>query len=98
MDQTTSRNVYGGGGGVVASVPGLPCYVHVLICGGGNNAVNLKTGKAWADRWVCDVAHHSSPGESQGQATVKRRGMEVPATSLLVMGHVAILTYITVGR
>ena len=32
---------------IVASVPGLPCYVRVLICGGGDNAV--KTGKAWAD-------------------------------------------------
>ena len=26
-------------GGTLASVPGLPCYVRVLICGGGNNAV-----------------------------------------------------------
>ena len=32
---------------VLASVPGLPRYVRVLICGGGNNAV--RTGKAWAD-------------------------------------------------
>ena len=31
----------------LASVPGLPRYVRVLICGGGDNAV--KTGKAWAD-------------------------------------------------
>ena len=40
----------------------------------------------------------SSSGESQGQATGKRRGTGVPATSLLAMGHVAIRTYITVGR
>ena len=32
---------------ILASVPGLPRYVRVLICGGGDNAV--KTGKAWAD-------------------------------------------------
>ena len=31
----------------IALVPGLPRYVRVLICGGGDNAV--KTGKAWAD-------------------------------------------------
>ena len=34
-------------GYTVASVPGLPRYVRVLICGGGDNAV--KTGTAWAD-------------------------------------------------
>ena len=32
---------------ILASVPGLPRYVRVLICGGGDNAV--KTEKAWAD-------------------------------------------------
>ena len=29
----------------LASVPGLPRYMCVLICGGRNNAVNLKTGR-----------------------------------------------------
>ena len=32
---------------LVASDPGLPRYVRILICGGGDNAV--KMGKAWAD-------------------------------------------------
>ena len=41
--------------------------------------------------------HCSSPSESQGQATVKRRGTGVPAC-LLVMGHVAIRMYITVSQ
>ena len=31
----------------LASVPGLPHYVRVLICGGGDNVV--KTWKDWAD-------------------------------------------------
>ena len=31
----------------IASVPGLPRYVRILICGGGNNGV--KTWKAWAE-------------------------------------------------
>ena len=28
-------------GVTIASVPGLPCYVRVLICGGGDNAIFL---------------------------------------------------------
>ena len=32
-------------GARLASVPGLPRYVRVLICGGGDNAVKLKRGR-----------------------------------------------------
>ena len=64
----------------VASVPGLPCYVRILICGGGNNAVNLKRGRPGLTDHVMGMRRGSSleprrkPGASYGKET-RNRGL-----------------------